>query len=430
MPYDKGDFTEQGINGAVTALVRLNDKRVVKMALSSDDESDNCDISGKVYDLLNGTSYDIGSGGGGGGTLITFIDTTFEATSTEHNYYEGEIFSETGIPSSDDGFISPIYVTYDGVDYTLEYDPDFGYYGATWDYNLGGFDFSEYPFNIYPSASDDPDGQYIQMSTETSGEHTIVIKGSPTPTPTVEPFEKVIFAQQLITPTLQNGAYQYSLPRGESLSLSYNNENAIVYYENNEYSCPITYDSGKYVYVCGDPTFSSYPFYIEEDADRHYNTAFFEDDTAVLFGLSIYVITCSGSLAITKNGNHRCSGFELANVTVYSELTNITINRTDSINQNVSFEMGVEINKINYANDVQWYSQKTINPNSTKTFGFPKVGNDPYFVIFTHPYNTNLTITINNNTIHQTTFDNNYKNCTVGFVPLAYITTIYIALSV
>lgn len=62
MPYNKGDFTQQGINGDVSALVRLNEKRVMKVVLSSDDESDNCDISGKVYDLLNGTSYDIGSG--------------------------------------------------------------------------------------------------------------------------------------------------------------------------------------------------------------------------------------------------------------------------------------------------------------------------------------------------------------------------------
>ena len=66
MPYNKGDFTQQGINGDVSALVRLNEKRVMKVVLSSDDESDNCDISGKVYDLLNGTSYDIGAGGGGG----------------------------------------------------------------------------------------------------------------------------------------------------------------------------------------------------------------------------------------------------------------------------------------------------------------------------------------------------------------------------
>ena len=78
MPYNKGDFTQQGVNGDVSALIRLNEKRVMKVVLSSDDESDNCDISGKVYDLLNGTSYDIGSGGGGGDWSTAII--TLRAT--------------------------------------------------------------------------------------------------------------------------------------------------------------------------------------------------------------------------------------------------------------------------------------------------------------------------------------------------------------
>ena len=60
MPYDKGDFTQQGINGDVSALVRLNDKRVVKMVLSSDDESSNVDVTGTVYDYLNGETYPLG----------------------------------------------------------------------------------------------------------------------------------------------------------------------------------------------------------------------------------------------------------------------------------------------------------------------------------------------------------------------------------
>ena len=60
MPYNKGDFTEQGVNGDVSALVRLNDKRVVKMVLSSDDESSNVDVQGTVYDYLNGESYSLG----------------------------------------------------------------------------------------------------------------------------------------------------------------------------------------------------------------------------------------------------------------------------------------------------------------------------------------------------------------------------------
>lgn len=60
MPYNKGDFTQQGVNGDVSALVRLNDKRVVKMVLSSDDESSNVDVQGTVYDYLNGETYPLG----------------------------------------------------------------------------------------------------------------------------------------------------------------------------------------------------------------------------------------------------------------------------------------------------------------------------------------------------------------------------------
>ena len=62
MPYNKGDFTQQGIAGDVTSLVRLNEKRTVKLTLSTDDASDNCDISGSVIDELNGKTYPIGAG--------------------------------------------------------------------------------------------------------------------------------------------------------------------------------------------------------------------------------------------------------------------------------------------------------------------------------------------------------------------------------
>lgn len=71
MPYDKGDFTQQGINGDVSALVRLNDKRVVKMVLSSDDESSNVDVTGTVYDYLNGETYPLGGSTPTGTITIT-----------------------------------------------------------------------------------------------------------------------------------------------------------------------------------------------------------------------------------------------------------------------------------------------------------------------------------------------------------------------
>lgn len=57
--YNKGDFTQQGVAGDVTTLVRLNEKRTVKLTLSADDASDNCDISGSVIDELNNETYPI-----------------------------------------------------------------------------------------------------------------------------------------------------------------------------------------------------------------------------------------------------------------------------------------------------------------------------------------------------------------------------------
>ena len=120
MPYNKGDFTQQGINGDVSALVRLNEKRVMKVVLSSDDESDNCDISGKVYDLLNGTSYDIGSGGGGGGDsilkcTITFINDSADEQYIDHYIGACEFISNNVIIANIDSVLPNESATYTGV---------------------------------------------------------------------------------------------------------------------------------------------------------------------------------------------------------------------------------------------------------------------------------------------------------------------------
>ena len=67
MPYNKGDFTQQGVNGHVNANVRLNEKRLVNIDMTSNEEAEGCTITGTVTDLLNDKVYNIGSGGGGGG---------------------------------------------------------------------------------------------------------------------------------------------------------------------------------------------------------------------------------------------------------------------------------------------------------------------------------------------------------------------------
>lgn len=150
MPFNKGDFTQQGVAGDVSALVRLNEKRVMKVVLSSDDESDNCDISGAVTDLLNNEVYPIGAGvsgnieitengeninvapyatatvnvaGGGGDTEIVLFEGQLQSETQQGGYY---LTSTTGaLPTFEGGNIS---LEYDGNIYTLEYDSDLSRY--------------------------------------------------------------------------------------------------------------------------------------------------------------------------------------------------------------------------------------------------------------------------------------------------------------
>lgn len=108
-------------------------------------------------------------GGGGGGSLTTYIDGTFTPTEAiPDNLYE-YIFSDISIPEG----TTPIYVTFDGVDYTVPYDADYGAYGAQYDESLGGFDWSTYPFTISSDVGDNS----ILVGTETGVEHSVIIKG-------------------------------------------------------------------------------------------------------------------------------------------------------------------------------------------------------------------------------------------------------------
>lgn len=62
MPFNKGDFTQQGVAGHVNANLRLNEKRLVNIDLTSNEEAEGCTIAGAVTDLLNNEVYPIGSG--------------------------------------------------------------------------------------------------------------------------------------------------------------------------------------------------------------------------------------------------------------------------------------------------------------------------------------------------------------------------------
>lgn len=59
--FNKGDFTQQGVDGHVNAKLRLNAKRYVDIDLTSNERASGCPISGHVYDSLNNITYPIGS---------------------------------------------------------------------------------------------------------------------------------------------------------------------------------------------------------------------------------------------------------------------------------------------------------------------------------------------------------------------------------
>lgn len=60
--FNKGDFTQQGVAGHVNANLRLNEKRLVNIDLTSNEEAEGCTIVGAVTDLLNNKVYGIGAG--------------------------------------------------------------------------------------------------------------------------------------------------------------------------------------------------------------------------------------------------------------------------------------------------------------------------------------------------------------------------------
>ena len=61
--FNKGDFTQQGVDGHVRATLRLNEKRYVELDLTTNENARGCTISGNVHDRLNNLDYPIGGGG-------------------------------------------------------------------------------------------------------------------------------------------------------------------------------------------------------------------------------------------------------------------------------------------------------------------------------------------------------------------------------
>lgn len=144
--FNKGDFTQQGVNGHVNANVRLNEKRLVNIDLTSNEVAEGCTIAGTVKDLLNDKVYGIGAGVSGnieitengeninvapyatatvnvagGGVQKNYVvpqNTTFTTAEMGGGMW-AHIFTAEGLFYAD-----TLKAKIDGADYTATYDSD------------------------------------------------------------------------------------------------------------------------------------------------------------------------------------------------------------------------------------------------------------------------------------------------------------------
>ena len=102
--FNKGDFTQQGVAGHVNANLRLNEKRLVNIDMTSNEEAEGCTITGTVKDLLNDKVYNIGSGGGGGETYTETLEITKDTTATA---VEDSGMYAVDLTPGDDFYVNP-----------------------------------------------------------------------------------------------------------------------------------------------------------------------------------------------------------------------------------------------------------------------------------------------------------------------------------
>lgn len=82
--FNKGDFTQQGVDGHVRATLRLNEKRYVELDLTTNENARGCTISGNVHDRLNNLDYPIGAAPSGN---IAITENTAEGEPLDVSQY-------------------------------------------------------------------------------------------------------------------------------------------------------------------------------------------------------------------------------------------------------------------------------------------------------------------------------------------------------
>ena len=157
--FNKGDFTQQGVAGHVNANLRLNEKRLVNIDMTSNEEAEGCTIAGTVTDLLNDKVYPIGSGVSGNIEITENgenINVAPYATATVNvagggelnnkkltiNFVNSSLSEATlaiGIPMLSDNTLTYAFPALSGEDKTVEFIIPEGAPVQPWLYTLSGF---------------------------------------------------------------------------------------------------------------------------------------------------------------------------------------------------------------------------------------------------------------------------------------------------
>lgn len=131
MPYDKGDFTQQGIDGKVSGGLLLNNKRDVDVLVSTNEEDSTLDlVAVTIEDHLNdlkyafwgenleaGEVYEIGAGGGGDYGDLRWVIPIQECTLTGLETEPNIATVNENIQDYQLSIIFNIYYTEDDVEY-------------------------------------------------------------------------------------------------------------------------------------------------------------------------------------------------------------------------------------------------------------------------------------------------------------------------
>lgn len=121
--FNKGDFTQQGVDGHVRATLRLNEKRYVELDLTTNENARGCTISGNVHDRLNNLDYPIGAAKIISSKTITENGTYNASADDCDGYNPVTVNVQSGMQPT-----SQTQYTLNNYSYTCEYDMEYEEY--------------------------------------------------------------------------------------------------------------------------------------------------------------------------------------------------------------------------------------------------------------------------------------------------------------